>query len=134
MDGRPLRSTAHSDPNCLWWSAFTALTGAVAGFHALLLTRFCFGAGEAGAFSSAAANIASWFPASERGRAFGFFLYPALLVGGALSPFLVIPIQMRYGWRASFTCSPCWEWFGELRGFYGSETGLAKSGALPLQS
>ncbi len=85
----------------LWWSAFTALTGAVSGFLALLLTRFWFGAGEAGAFPSAAASIASWFPASERGRAFGF-LSMAMQVGGALSPLLVVPIQMRYGWRASF--------------------------------
>jgi len=86
----------------LWWSAFTALTGAVSGFHALLLTRFCFGAGAAGAFPSAGASIASWFPTSERGRAFGSFLYLAMQAGGALSPLLVVPIQMRYGWRASF--------------------------------
>src|SRR6266542_3342347 len=33
----------------LWWSAFTALTGAVSGFGLLLLVRFLFGAGEAGA-------------------------------------------------------------------------------------
>jgi MFS family permease len=85
----------------LWWSAFTALTGAVSGFLALLLTRFWFGAGEAGAFPNAAASIASWFPANERGRAFGF-LSMAMQVGGALSPLLVVPIQMRYGWRASF--------------------------------
>ena len=86
----------------LWWSVFTALTGAVSGFHALLLTRFCFGAGEAGAWPNAAASIASWFPTGERGRAFGFSLYLAMQVGGALSPLLVVPIQMHYGWRASF--------------------------------
>src|SRR5882724_12119400 len=34
----------------LWWSGFTALTGAMTGFYPLLLTRFFFGAGEAGAF------------------------------------------------------------------------------------
>src|SRR5437588_1205450 len=33
----------------LWWSAFTALTGAMTGYYPLLLTRFLFGAGEAGA-------------------------------------------------------------------------------------
>ena len=86
----------------LWWSAFTALTGVVSSYPALLLTRFWFGAGEAGAFPNAAASIASWFPASEQGRGFGFFLYPAQQVGAALSPLLVVPIQMRYGWRASF--------------------------------
>src|SRR6516162_887068 len=85
----------------LWWSAFTALTGAVSTYPALLLTRFSFGAGEAGAFPNATASIASWFPTGERGRAFGV-LSVAMQVGGALSPALVIPIQTRYGWRASF--------------------------------
>jgi MFS family permease len=85
----------------LWWSTFTALTGAVSSYPLLLLTRFCFGAGEAGAFPNATASIAAWFPAKERGRAFGF-LAVAMQIGGALSPLLVIPIQARYGWRASF--------------------------------
>ena len=35
----------------LWWSAFTTLTGTVSNFYVLLLTRFCFGAGEAGALA-----------------------------------------------------------------------------------
>jgi MFS transporter, ACS family, glucarate transporter len=85
----------------LWWSAFTALTGAVSTYPLLLLTRFWFGAGEAGAFPNATASIAAWFPISERGRAFGF-LSVATQIGGALSPLLVIPIQIQYGWRASF--------------------------------
>ena len=85
----------------LWWSAFTALTGTISSYVGLLLTRFFFGAGEAGAFPNAAASIASWFPAGERGRAFGF-LSMAMQAGGALSPLLVVPIQMHYGWRASF--------------------------------
>jgi MFS family permease len=85
----------------LWWSAFTALTGAVSSYPLLLLTRFWFGAGEAGAFPNATASIASWFPDHERGRIFGFFSV-AMQVGGALSPLLVVPIQIRYGWRASF--------------------------------
>ena len=85
----------------LWWSAFTALTGAVSSYPLLLLTRFWFGAGEAGAFPNAAASIAAWFPAKERGRAFGF-LSMAMQVGGALSPLLVVPLQVHYGWRASF--------------------------------
>ena len=85
----------------LWWSAFTALTGVVSSYPLLLLTRFSFGAGEAGANPNAAASIASWFPTSERGRALGV-LAMAMQTGGALSPLLVVPIQMRYGWRASF--------------------------------
>src|SRR5215467_8492672 len=31
----------------LWWSAFTALTGAASNYYLLLLTRFCFGMGGA---------------------------------------------------------------------------------------
>ena len=31
----------------IWWSIFTALTGAATGFASLLLVRFLFGAGEA---------------------------------------------------------------------------------------
>src|SRR5262245_34060861 len=85
----------------LWWSLFTVLTGAISSYPALLLTRFWFGAGEAGAFPNATASIASWFPATERGRTFGF-LSLAVQIGGGLSPLLVVPIQMRYGWRTSF--------------------------------
>ena len=34
----------------LWWSFFTAATGAVSNFFVLLATRFMFGIGEAGAY------------------------------------------------------------------------------------
>jgi MFS family permease len=85
----------------VWWSAFTALTGFVSSYPLLLLTRFCFGAGEAGAFPNSSVAIARWFPLIERGRAFGV-LSMAMQTGGALSPLLVVPIQVRYGWRASF--------------------------------
>src|SRR5579863_1810093 len=44
-----------------------------------------------------------WFPASERARAQGI-VWMASRVGGALAPLLVVPIEMRYGWRASFWC------------------------------
>src|ERR1700752_3025830 len=50
----------------LWWSAFTSLTGAVSSYSLLLVTRFCFGAGEAGAFPNASIVISRWFPASQR--------------------------------------------------------------------
>lgn len=85
----------------LWWSAFTSLTGVVTGYVPLLLTRFCFGAGEAGALPNAAVAIARWFPIRERARALGISLMSSQL-GGAIAPLLVVPIQMRYGWRASF--------------------------------
>jgi len=85
----------------LWWSGFTTLTGLVTGYYPLLLTRFLFGAGEAGAYPNAAVVVARWFPVHERGRAFGIILM-AGQIGGAIAPLLVVPIQIRYGWRACF--------------------------------
>jgi ACS family glucarate transporter-like MFS transporter len=85
----------------LWWSAFTSLTGTVSRFSSLLLIRFCFGAGEAGAYPTASASVFNWFPPVERGRAFGLVLMSSQF-GGAIAPLLVLPIQKKYGWRASF--------------------------------
>src|SRR5436190_8309259 len=50
----------------LWWSAFTALTGAVTGFSSLLAARFLFGAGEAGAFPNCSSVVSRWIPSTER--------------------------------------------------------------------
>lgn len=84
-----------------WWSGFTALTGAMTSFYPLLVVRFLFGAGEAGAFPNASIVVARWFPASRRATMSGVNLM-ASQVGGAIAPLLVLPIQMRYGWRMSF--------------------------------
>jgi sugar phosphate permease len=85
----------------VWWSAFTSLTGAVSSFPALLGVRFLFGAGEAGAYPNSSSAISRWFPFSERARSHGL-VWMASRVGGALSPFLVVPIMTNYGWRTSF--------------------------------
>lgn len=85
----------------LWWSAFTSLTGVMSNYYLLLLTRFCFGAGEAGAFPASSVVVARWFPSSQRAGVSGVTLM-ASQIGGAVAPLLVVPIQMRYGWRASF--------------------------------
>jgi len=50
-----------------FWSLFTGLTAATVNFPSLLLCRFLFGAGEAGAFPGCARAIYSWMPMSERG-------------------------------------------------------------------
>jgi MFS transporter, ACS family, glucarate transporter len=85
----------------LWWSAFTSLTGAVSSYSFLLLVRFCFGMGEAGAYPNASAVIARWIPAQHRGRAWGI-VWMTAQIGAAISPLVVVPIQLRYGWQASF--------------------------------
>jgi MFS transporter, ACS family, glucarate transporter len=85
----------------IWWSAFTSLTGTVSSFPTLLATRFAFGIGEAGAYPNSSGTISRWFPAIERGRAHGI-VWMASRIGGMISPLLVVPIQVAYGWRASF--------------------------------
>jgi MFS family permease len=85
----------------VWWSAFTALTRSVSRLWTLLLVRFAFGAGEAGAYPTASASAFNWFPARERGRVFGL-VWMFSQLGGAVAPLLIVPIQVAYGWRASF--------------------------------
>lgn len=85
----------------LWWSAFTALTGVVSNYYALVVARFAFGIGEAGAFPNISGSLSRWFPAVERARAQGW-IWMATRFGAALSPILVVPIQAAYGWRATF--------------------------------
>lgn len=85
----------------LWWSAFTALTGACHGLGTLILVRFLFGAGEAGAFPNVARVLTRWFPDAERGRVQGILL-AASQAGGALAPFLAALLIKAIGWRTTF--------------------------------
>jgi MFS family permease len=85
----------------LWWSVFTSLTGAVSNYFVLLLVRFCFGIGEAGAYPNASVVIGHWIPVRNRARAWGI-VWMMSQIGGAISPLLVVPIQARFGWQTSF--------------------------------
>ena len=85
----------------LWWSAFTAFTGLTSNYYVLLVIRFCFGAGEAGALPNIAISLSRWFPVIERARAMGV-VFMFMQAGGALAPLIIVPIQARFGWRASF--------------------------------
>src|SRR5687767_700333 len=85
----------------LWWSAFTMLTGAAQGFRSLVVIRFLFGAGEAGAFPNMARSLSRWFPLRERGRANGVMLLGSR-VGGMISVPLALLVMSWWGWRMSF--------------------------------
>ena len=85
----------------LWWSAFTSLTGAVVSYPLLLVVRFCFGVGEAGAYPNIAVVVGRWVPATHRTRSLGIIWMMSQL-GGALAPLLVVPIMIHYGWHAAF--------------------------------
>lgn len=85
----------------LWWSAFTALTAAGAGFASMIAIRFLFGAGEAGAFPNTARVLVRWFPAARRGAAQGLITTMAL-VGGAVAPVVAGYLISAVGWRWAF--------------------------------
>jgi MFS transporter, ACS family, glucarate transporter len=85
----------------VWWSAFTALTGTAFNFISLLVIRFLFGAGEAGAYPNASVVISRWFPVVETGRAQSA-IWAAARLGGSLTPLVVIPLVHNVGWRWAF--------------------------------
>jgi MFS transporter, ACS family, glucarate transporter len=83
------------------WSLLTMLTGLSNGLTMLLVVRFLFGAGAAGAFPNAVRSLGRWFPASGRGRATGIVIMAALL-GGAVSPVVAEELIQRFDWRWAF--------------------------------
>jgi MFS family permease len=106
----------------LWWSVFTALSGLAPahdrqadspvlfgvllpafmnGFVLLLLIRFLFGLGEAGAYPNLARVVGGWFPFGERALAQGGIWMSARL-GGAVAPFVFGRLMTWLGWREAF--------------------------------
>ena len=85
----------------LWWSAFTMATGLAWNFASLVVVRFLFGVGEAGAFPNISRSFAAWFPARERGRAHGV-VFMGTRLGGAIAPPLVVLLMSWIGWRRAF--------------------------------
>lgn len=84
-----------------FWSTFTALSGAAWNAVSMLVVRFFFGAGEAGAFPGATRAVYNWVPSKERGFANGVF-HSGGRVGAALS-LLLMPFLIRIvGWRWTF--------------------------------
>ena len=80
----------------LWWSVFTALTGVVGlsvggyvlgGLGTLVIVRFLFGMGEAGAYPNITRALHNWFPCQQRGFAQGTVWMCGRLMGG-LTPLI----------------------------------------------
>lgn len=113
----------------LWWSFFTALTGcvfqfswqllpgfALNGFVMLLVVRFLFGAGEAGALPNAARVISCWFPPGRRGPSQALISTCAQIGGAAAPAVAALLINSPYvGWRWAFvifgSLGLVWIWF-----------------------
>jgi MFS transporter, ACS family, glucarate transporter len=81
-----------------WWSAFTMLTAVSWNYGSLLVTRFLFGAGEAGAFPCMARVFSRWIPFKERGTAKGIFFAGAYTAAG-VTPIIVGALMLMFSWR-----------------------------------
>ncbi len=90
----------------LWWSFFTAATGWAWSQASLTVTRFLFGAGEAGCFPNLTKIFTIWLPERERPRAQGA-VWLAARWGGAFTPPLVALVMTWVGWRRGFEIFGC---------------------------
>jgi ACS family glucarate transporter-like MFS transporter len=83
------------------WSAFTAATAMAWNFISMLVIRFLFGIGEAGAWPSVARVYSRWIPLARRGRIQGIFFAGAHLSGG-VTPLIVAAMAGWLQWRLIF--------------------------------
>jgi len=84
-----------------WYSAISLLTGLATGLRSFASFRFLLGAGESANWPGANKAVSEWFPKRERGLATAFY-DSGSSIGGAVAPFLILPIYFRWGWRVAF--------------------------------
>lgn len=83
------------------YSVFSMLTSLARGWYSFAAFRFLLGAGESANWPAATKAVSEWFPRRERGLATALF-DSGSSIGGAIAPFLIIPIYQHYGWRPAF--------------------------------
>lgn len=98
----------------LAWSLFTLLTGTATGFYSLLIYRFLFGVGEAGAYPNMARIQSRWLPIAERARA-GGILWLSARWGAAFAPVIFGAMTRGIGLlQASLSQSHLVGWFATM--------------------
>ena len=84
-----------------WYSIVSLMTSLANGISSFALFRFLLGAGESANWPGASKAVSEWFPKRERGLAAAFY-DSGSSVGGAVAPFLILPVYFRWGWRVAF--------------------------------
>lgn len=82
----------------LGYSIVSVCTPLARGLYSFAGFRFLLGAGESANWPGATKAVAEWFPKRERALGTAFF-DSGSSIGGAVAPFLVLPIFFRWGWR-----------------------------------
>ncbi len=85
----------------LWYSLVSIATSLATGFRSFAAFRFLLGAGESANWPGATKAVSEWFPGRERALASALF-DSGSSIGGAIAPFLILPIYLRWGWRPAF--------------------------------
>ena len=108
----------------IWWSVCTALTGVVGlkvgsyvmgGLGTLVVLRFLFGAGEAGAFPNITRALHNWFPSDQAATAQGWVWMSGRLTGG-LTPMIWTLLVVGTAWTPALVT---WRWAFALFGVIG---------------
>ena len=84
-----------------WYSIVSLLTSLASGIASFAAFRFLLGAGESANWPGASKAVSEWFPNRERGLAAAVY-DSGSSVGGAIAPFLILPVYLRWGWRVAF--------------------------------
>ena len=85
----------------LWYSVVSMLTSLATGWKSFAGFRFLLGLGESANWPAATKAVSEWFPKRERGLATALF-DSGSSIGGAMAPFVIIPIYLHWGWRPAF--------------------------------
>ena len=85
----------------LWYSVVSVATSLARGFYSFAVFRLLLGAGESANWPGATKAVSEWFPRRERGLAAALF-DSGSSIGGAIAPFIILPIYFRWGWRPAF--------------------------------
>jgi ACS family hexuronate transporter-like MFS transporter len=84
-----------------WYSIISLLTSLATGIKSFAVFRFLLGAGESANWPGACKAVSEWFPNRERGLAAALY-DSGSSIGGAIAPFLILPLYLRFGWRVAF--------------------------------
>lgn len=84
-----------------FYSIVSACTSLARGLYSFSAFRFLLGAGESANWPAATKAVSEWFPKHERGLATALF-DSGSSIGGAIAPFIILPVYFRWGWRLAF--------------------------------
>jgi ACS family hexuronate transporter-like MFS transporter len=84
-----------------WYSIVSLMTSLATSISSFAVFRFLLGAGESANWPGASKAVSEWFPKRDRALAAAFY-DSGSSVGGAVAPFLILPLYLRWGWRVAF--------------------------------